>query len=189
MATGLAYSDTFLAHDTGPGHPERADRLRAIVSHLYGAGTWDRLDVWEPASTDEATLQLVHTADHVARIRALIARGGGRIDADTLASPGSWEAALRAAGAAVEAAQRVADGSLHNALCLVRPPGHHATPTQAMGFCLFNNIALAANHARTTHQLSRILIVDWDVHHGNGTQDAFFEDPEVAFLSIHRYGQ
>ncbi len=114
--------------------------------------------------------------------------GGGHLAPDTLVSRDSFQVALAAAGACASAVDAVMAGPERTALCLVRPPGHHATPTRSMGFCLFNNVALAANRARSRHQLSRILIVDWDVHHGNGTQDIFWQDGEVAFFSIHRFG-
>jgi acetoin utilization deacetylase AcuC-like enzyme len=184
---GLAYSGAFLRHDTGSSHPERADRLRAIVARLRESGLWRRLDVWEPAPTDVQTLELVHTPYHVNFIQQLTTSGGGRIDADTYASAGSWEAALRAAGALVEAAERVSDGSLHRALCLVRPPGHHATPGQAMGFCLFNNVAIAAAWLVHTGRATRVAILDYDVHHGNGTQDMFFERSDVLYVSTHQF--
>jgi acetoin utilization deacetylase AcuC-like enzyme len=118
----------------------------------------------------------------------MAARGGGRLDPDTVVSAESFEVGLAAAGACVSAVDAVLRGDDKNALCLVRPPGHHATPTRSMGFCLFNNIALAAHHALTAHSLDRVLIVDWDVHHGNGTQDIFYADPRVLFFSIHRFG-
>ncbi len=122
------------------------------------------------------------------RAKQAATRGGGSLDADTVVSPASFEVALAAAGACVAAIDAVLAGAHRNALCLVRPPGHHATPTRSMGFCLFNNIALAARHALTAHGVNRVLIVDWDVHHGNGTQDVFYADPAVTFFSIHRYG-
>jgi acetoin utilization deacetylase AcuC-like enzyme len=120
--------------------------------------------------------------------RAAAAKGGGFIEADTVVSADSFTVALAAAGACASAVSQVLNGTDRTALCLVRPPGHHATPTHSMGFCLFNNIALAARRAIDTHQLNRVLILDWDVHHGNGTQDVFYEDPAVTFLSIHRFG-
>jgi acetoin utilization deacetylase AcuC-like enzyme len=187
VRTGLAYSEAFLGHDTGALHPERPERLRAIVSHLRAAGTWDELDVWEPAPADEQTLRLVHSLGHIEAMRELTARGGGRIDADTFASAGSWEAALRAAGGLVEAVDRVSAGSLDNAFCLVRPPGHHATPDQAMGFCLFNNVALGAAWLIVSGRARRIAILDYDVHHGNGTQDAFYSRDDVLYISSHQF--
>ena len=186
--TGLAYSEAFLRHDTGAWHPERAERLTAIVDTLRGTGTWDRLDVWEPQPALESTLELVHTRQHVELIRRLIDGGGGHIDPDTAASAASWDPALRAVGAVVEAAQRVTDGSFSNALCLPRPPGHHATPTRAMGFCLFNNVAIAAEWLLRNGHAQRVAVLDYDVHHGNGTQDVFYERGDVLYISLHQYG-
>ena len=148
---------------------------------------WGRLDVWEPDPAPEATLELVHTAEHVRTVRALWDRGGGWLDPDTHESPGSWEAALRAVQACTDAVDRVAAGTLANALCLVRPPGHHATPTRAMGFCLFNNVAIAAEWLIRNRRAERVAILDYDVHHGNGTQDAFYERPDVLYVSTHQY--
>lgn len=184
---GLAYSDAFLHHDAGAQHPERAERVRAIVSRLRHVGLWDRLQPWQPAPVDADTLELVHTRAHVEAIRRLTARGGGRIDADTFASAGSWEAALRAAGAVVEAVERVSRGDLDAAYCLTRPPGHHATPSQAMGFCLFNSVAIAAAWLRMHGRAERIAILDYDVHHGNGTQDAFSSRSDVLYVSTHQF--
>jgi acetoin utilization deacetylase AcuC-like enzyme len=185
----LLYTDPlFLKHDTGKQHPEKPDRLRAISTRLDRAGLLKKCTAgtYEPL-TEEAVGKL-HAAKMVVAVEQLAAHGGGRLEADTVVSPDSFTVALAAAGACVAAVDAVLTGKAHQALCLVRPPGHHATPTRSMGFCLFNNIALAARHATRTHQLTRVLIVDWDVHHGNGTQDIFYEAPDVAFLSIHRYG-
>jgi acetoin utilization deacetylase AcuC-like enzyme len=186
VTAGLAYSEAFLHHDAGPHHPERPDRVRAIASHLRQVGLWDRFDVWEPAPIAIETLELVHTPAHVQAMQALAARGGGSIDADTHTSAGSWEAALRAAGGVVQAADRVSAGQLGSAFCLVRPPGHHATPKQAMGFCLFNNVAIAAEWLRANGRAERIAILDYDVHHGNGTQDAFYNRPDILYVSTHQ---
>jgi len=184
----LLYTDPlFLKHDTGR-HPETADRLRSVTARLEKAGLIKKCTAgtYKPL-TEEAVAQL-HAAKQVQTVKQLAAHGGGRIDADTVVCPDSFTVGLAAAGACVAAVEAVLKGTDKNALCLVRPPGHHATPVQSMGFCLFNNIALAAHHARTAHKLTRILVVDWDVHHGNGTQDIFYEAPDVMFFSIHRYG-
>ncbi len=184
----LLYTDPlFLKHDTGR-HPETADRLRAIGARLDKAGLVKKCKAGTYRPLDEATVGKVHAARQVVQVKQLAEHGGGRIDADTVVSADSFKVGLAAAGACAAAVDAVVKGTGTNALCLVRPPGHHATPTRSMGFCLFNNVALAARHARTAHELSRVLIVDWDVHHGNGTQDVFYEDPEVVFYSIHRYG-
>jgi acetoin utilization deacetylase AcuC-like enzyme len=157
------------------------------VSHLQSAGTWQRLHVWDPSPVEDTTLELVHTPGHVQAIRRFTAGGGGHIDADTVVSAGSWDAALRAAGALVEAVDAVSQQQLDNAFCVVRPPGHHATPTQAMGFCLFNNVAIAAQWLLDQKRAERVAILDYDVHHGNGTQDAFYERSEVLYVSTHQY--
>ena len=184
----LLYTDpVFLKHDTGR-HPERADRLRSISARLNKAGLISKCTAGTYKPLTQEVVTSVHSAKQVQAIKQLAEHGGGQIDADTVVSPESFHVALAAAGACVAAVDAVLKGADRTALCLIRPPGHHATATSSMGFCLFNNIALAAHHAQTAHNLTRILIVDWDVHHGNGTQDIFYEDPQVMFFSIHRYG-
>ncbi|MFC5437275.1 histone deacetylase family protein [Rhodanobacter umsongensis] len=175
-----------LQHDPGPGHAERPARLRAVLQALdqdrYAA--LDRVEA--PLATREQLLR-VHSAAHVERILAgAPATGQRRLDEDTLMSPGSAEAALRAAGANVAAVDAVMKGDGLRAFCAVRPPGHHATRDQAMGFCLFNNIAVAAAHALAAHGLKRVAIADFDVHHGNGTQAIFEHEPRVLFVSSHQ---
>src|SRR5262245_19441683 len=188
VAMTLLYTDPlFLQHDTGR-HVETADRLRSITARLEKTGLVKKCTAGTYKPLTEEAVAKLHPAKQIQSVKQLAEHGGGRIDADTVVSPKSFTVALAAAGACTAAVDAVLKGTDHTALCLVRPPGHHATPTTSMGFCLFNNIALAAHHARTTHKLTRILIVDWDVHHGNGTQDIFYEDPEVMFFSIHRYG-
>jgi acetoin utilization deacetylase AcuC-like enzyme len=184
----LLYSDPlFLKHDTGR-HPERPERLRSIDARLRSAGLVERCTVVTPTPLTEDEVRGVHEPPVVERVKQAAHAGGAWLDGDTFVSPASFEVALNAAGACVSAVDAVLNGN-GNALCLVRPPGHHATPGHSMGFCLFNNIALAARHAKTVAELTRILVIDWDVHHGNGTQDVFYDDPTVMFFSIHRYGQ
>jgi acetoin utilization deacetylase AcuC-like enzyme len=184
--TLLYHDPLFLRHDTG-AHPERSDRLRAIDARLRTDGLLDRCTLTPIQRLAPSQTQAVHLAEVAERADELAQRGGGRLDADTVVCPDSLEVALAAAGTCCAAVEAVLAGQDRNALCLVRPPGHHATPTHSMGFCLFNSIALAARRAQTLGA-ARVLIVDWDVHHGNGTQDIFYDDPSVSFVSIHRYG-
>ncbi len=184
----LLYTDPlFLQHDTGR-HPECADRLRSVTKRLDASGLAKQCKGGTSQPLTEEVVTQLHDPKMVQRVKQVAAHGGGMLDADTVISPASFKVGLAAAGACAAAVDAVLKGDATNALCLVRPPGHHATPTRSMGFCLFNNVALAAQHARKTHGLSRVLIVDWDVHHGNGTQDIFWEDGGVMFFSIHRYG-
>jgi acetoin utilization deacetylase AcuC-like enzyme len=175
----------FREHDSGRGHPERPERVDAIRRGLSAAGLDPRLTALpaRPATDDE--LRRVHTADHVRAVAATRGRTV-RFDPDTQAGPRSSDAALLAAGAAVDAVQRVLDGTVDHAFCLCRPPGHHAEADRAMGFCLFNNAAVAAAHALEAG-LERVLVVDFDVHHGNGTQHIFERDRRVLYLSSHEY--
>lgn len=181
-------------HDTGWGHPEHQGRLRAVMGALERVLPELHADVTPvvPAPADPTTLEPTHTAEHIERVREVCTRSAAsgrilRLDPDTTVSPGSWEAALAAAGCGVAAVDAVLDGTFRAAFCPVRPPGHHATPDRAMGFCLFNNVGVAARHALARPDVERVLIVDWDVHHGNGTQDIFYEDPSVFFLSMHQH--
>jgi acetoin utilization deacetylase AcuC-like enzyme len=184
----LLYTDPlFLKHDTGR-HVEIPKRLEAITARLQKVGLDKKCTAgtYKPITEDDA--RGLHSAQQVQMVKQIAEHGGGRIDADTVVCKDSFAVGLAAAGACVSAVDAVLKGTDRNALCLVRPPGHHATPTRSMGFCLFNNIALAAQHAKKAHGLTKVLIVDWDVHHGNGTQDIFYEDAEVMFYSIHRFG-
>ena len=176
-----------LEHVPSPTHPEKPDRLRAVLKHLDRTGI-TRANPIRPArpATDEELLR-VHSAAHLAAVDAFAARGGGPIEVDTWVSPGSPLAARLAAGAAVDAVASVVEGPDRRAFCAVRPPGHHARPDEPMGFCLFGSVAVAAAHAVHRLGLARVLVVDWDVHHGNGTQEMFYGDPRVGFFSIHRY--
>ncbi|MFV0444207.1 MAG: histone deacetylase [Planctomycetaceae bacterium] len=187
MPAVLLYDDpVFEQHETGD-HPESPQRLRSIREELQRTGLAERC---VSAATHSATVEelaRVHGRDYIQTVAAAAAAGGRRLDPDTVASPESYKVACRAAGTAIDAVDRVLKGEATRALCLVRPPGHHARANHAMGFCLFGNIAVAAAHARAVHQLDRVLIVDWDVHHGNGTQDLFYTDGQVHFLSLHRW--
>jgi len=185
--TLLYRDDVFLQHDTG-NHPERKERLRSINGLLEKTGLAALCTPGPFAPLTEDAVAAVHDPAMVLRAKCLAAQGGGRLDPDTVVCPASFHVALAAAGACVAAVDAVIRGVDRAALCLVRPPGHHATSTKSMGFCLFNNIAVAAHHAKTVHQLDRVLIVDWDVHHGNGTQNIYYADGAVFFYSIHRYG-
>ncbi|HEX4131985.1 MAG TPA: histone deacetylase [Pirellulales bacterium] len=183
----LLYSDPlFQQHQTGT-HPERPERLAAILRQLARTALADRCTQlsWKPATTDE--LALVHDPLYIDHVRQFAERGGGRIEEDTVTSAASYRVACHAAGAVCDAVRRVTAGDDRRALCLVRPPGHHALHDAAMGFCLFSNVAIGARMAVRSLDLDRVMIVDWDVHHGNGTQNAFWDDGQVAFLSIHRW--
>jgi acetoin utilization deacetylase AcuC-like enzyme len=182
----LYYHPDVLEHDTGQ-HPERIARLQAIAQVLQRDGLTAEAPfrAAPPASVEQITR--VHSVGYVATIERIARGGGGQLDADTLASPGSYRAATRAAGNAVAAAAAVARGEARRAFALGRPPGHHARPGQAMGFCLFNNVAIAARELQAGLGLERVAIVDVDVHHGNGTQESFYEDPTILFVSTHQY--
>ncbi len=184
--TILIRDPLFQQHQTGQ-HPERPARLQAIDAQLDRSGLLSRCRTLEYRRLDPEQIGTVHQPSVALLAQQLAERGGGWLDADTVVSPASFEVSLAAAGACVSAVDAVLDGIDRKALCLVRPPGHHATPSRSMGFCLFNNVALAARQA-ITRGLSRVLIIDWDVHHGNGTQDVFYADELVTFVSIHRYG-
>ncbi|MCA9879307.1 MAG: histone deacetylase, partial [Thermomicrobiales bacterium] len=173
----------FQEHDTG-GHPENARRLVAIERELAAAGLLCDRPVVPFAPASDAALSRVHDPRYVAGVRAFAAQGGGHLDADTIVRPNSVEIAALAAGAGIAAVDAALEGVAPRGFVLARPPGHHATPQRGMGFCIFNSIAVAAAHA-LDRGLKRVLIVDWDVHHGNGTQDAFYEDGSVLFFSTH----
>ncbi len=187
--TGFLYDDVYLRHDTGPGHPEQAPRLTAIVKQLAQSGRNDQLlMLGPPRPADLKWLHAVHTPEHVQRAQNAWEQGTRFLDSvDVPISQHSHEAATRAAGGVLEAADHVMQGRIRNAFCAIRPPGHHALTDQAMGFCIFNNVAIAARYVQTQYHLDRVLIVDWDVHHGNGTQAIFYDDPSVFYFSTHQY--
>jgi acetoin utilization deacetylase AcuC-like enzyme len=186
MTTALYTHSACLQHDTGPGHPERIQRLGAVLQAVKGPAFDDV--VWREAPLAEiAQIARVHDADYVQHALASVPENGFvQLDGDTVMSPGSGEAALRAAGAVVAAVDAVIKGDFKNAFCAVRPPGHHAERDVAMGFCIFNNVAIGAAEARAVHGLSRVAVMDFDVHHGNGTQHMFDHDPGLFFASTHQ---
>ncbi|KQQ91525.1 histone deacetylase family protein [Aureimonas sp. Leaf324] len=186
MMTRLYHHPIFAEHLTGPGHPERPERMAAVAAALE-AEAFQNLDrVLAPEGSVEAVYRC-HSVDHVRKIaRATPAEGMTRIDGDTVVSPKSFSAALHAVGAACAAVDDVVSGEARNVFVAARPPGHHAERETAMGFCLFNQAAIAARHAQAVHGLEKVAIIDWDVHHGNGTQDIFWSDPSVMYVSTHQ---
>jgi acetoin utilization deacetylase AcuC-like enzyme len=186
MTTRLYSHEIFLEHATPPGHPERADRLRAIA-HVLAADDFAALERVQAPRADENLVLLAHPQAYLDRIRQTVPDLGlARIDEDTVMSPRSFEAALHGVGAAVAAVDDVFEGRANNAFVSARPPGHHAERNRAMGFCLFGNAAIAARHAQAHHGAERVAIVDWDVHHGNGTQHIVWDDPSILFCSTHQ---
>ncbi len=186
MVTRLYTNPIFLEHLTPPGHPERPDRLRAVERMLDDEAFADLDRVIAPKG-DEETILYAHPREFVERVRAAIPQEGiVSLDADTNVSPKSWQAAVTAVGAANAAVDDVFEGRAANVFVASRPPGHHAEKTTAMGFCLFNTAAIAARYAQRRHGVERVAIIDWDVHHGNGTQDIFWDDPTVMYCSTHQ---
>ncbi len=184
--TLLYYDDVFLEHDPG-AHPERPERLEAILEGLKTSGLRDSLQLRPAAEVPREALIRVHDERYVDLIRDACERGGGMLDLDTYLSRGSYRAALFAAGSVLDACVRVAGGEAEAAFCAVRPPGHHARRMRGMGFCLFNNVAIAARHLVEEKGVGRVAIVDFDVHHGNGTQEEFYGEDRVYYLSLHQF--
>ena len=188
MTTALLYHPAFLKHYTGLKHPEQRQRLTAIMDRLKGSGLLDRLLSLEPVPAPTEAITAIHDPayvqslkDRCATLRLFLAAE------DALASRGTYDAACLAAGAVLTAIDAVMDQRARNAFCAVRPPGHHAERDHAMGFCFFNNVAIGARYLQRCHGLARIAIIDWDVHHGNGTQQAFYDDPSVLYVSTHQF--
>jgi acetoin utilization deacetylase AcuC-like enzyme len=185
--TGFLYRDLFLRHDTGVGHPERPQRLEAIVGRLESGGLLERLERLGPGPPAEEWLTAVHDEEYLKRARESCESGLGYVDTpDAPASRESFRVAVAAVSGVLGAVDAVATGRVRNVFCAVRPPGHHALRNRAMGFCILNNVALAARYAQRRHKLAKVLIVDWDVHHGNGTQTIFYDDPSVLYFGVHR---
>ncbi len=189
MKTAVVHHPIYEKHDTGPGHPETPERYRVVIDALQkDKKFWDDLVEITPEKAQQGIVQAAHTKEHFQRVENAFAAGHDRLDADTTISMKSFDASLFAAGGACRAVDAVMQGEAKNAFVAVRPPGHHATAENAMGFCLFNNVAVAARYAQTKFaEIDRVAIIDWDVHHGNGTQGLFYTDPSVFFFSMHQY--
>ena len=187
-ATAFVYDPIYLEHRTGPGHPESAERLNAIIARLDRSNLSSNLLQIKPNDNVEQWIETIHSNDYMRHVKALCEEGKRFLDTgDTTIGPSSYKAACVAVGGVIAAVDCVMRGEAKNAFCAVRPPGHHASQSKGMGFCIFNNIAIAARYIQKQYSLNRILIVDWDVHHGNGTQDSFYRDPSVLFFSTHQY--
>jgi acetoin utilization deacetylase AcuC-like enzyme len=187
MPVGFAYDPAFLTHQSRFPHPECPERLTAITRKLQQSGLTDRMTPLPLRQAGADDLLRCHTQSHVDRIRDTARRDVTQLDADTYTNAQSYEAALRAAGSVLQAVDEVVVRRVRHAFCAVRPPGHHAESDRAMGFCLFNNVAVGARYAQARHGIQKIAIVDWDVHHGNGTQQIFYEDDSVVYISLHQY--
>lgn len=189
MVTALIHHPIYEKHDTGPGHPEMPERYRVVIDALQSDEKfWSELVAITPEKASQGAIQAAHTKDHFKRVEAAFENGLDRLDADTVISMKSFDASMFAVGGAVAAVDAVMRGEAKNGFVAVRPPGHHATAERAMGFCLFNNVAVAARYAQNKYkEIERVAIIDWDVHHGNGTQGIFYSDPSVFFFSMHQY--
>ncbi len=189
MSTAIIHHPIYQKHDTGSGHPETPRRYEIIMNSLrQDTALWESLVEITPEKAPQGIIQAAHTKEHYQRIENAYANGADRLDPDTVISMNSFDASLFAAGGACCAVDAVMQGEADNAFVAVRPPGHHATAENAMGFCLFNNVAVAARYAQNQYkEIERVAIIDWDVHHGNGTQGIFYVDPSVFFFSMHQY--
>lgn len=185
--TGIVYHPLYLEHKTG-SHPECPDRLREVISLLEKMEVLNKLVNIKPRPAQKEEIQLIHLPFYIDEVEKYIKQQGrGHLDGDTVFSEKSYDAAVFAVGGVLQAIDEIMSEKIKNAFCLVRPPGHHAEKERAQGFCIFNNIAITAKYAQKYHNLKKVLIVDWDLHHGNGTQNAFYEDDSILFFSTHQY--
>lgn len=182
---GIAYDEAFLHHDTGPWHPESPERLKAIMETINAMDI--EYETIEPREAAKKELTLVHDPTYIEAILNLDPRGTVMLDPDTAFSPNTKTAALKAVGAVLDSVDQIIEGKIDRAFCPVRPPGHHAEPARAMGFCIFNNIAIGAAYAIAEKGVEKAAIIDWDVHHGNGTQKAFYRSEKLLYVSLHQY--
>jgi acetoin utilization deacetylase AcuC-like enzyme len=183
----IFFDPLFEQHETGFGHPERPERLPVTLKALVESGLLEEVEVKTPRDATVEEIGLVHTTKYMDLVKRVADSGGGNLDMDTTLSGASYRAALRAAGALLDSVDGCLGGDFKRSFCMVRPPGHHALPGRGMGFCLFNNIAIGARYAMSKNRLKRVMIVDWDAHHGNGTQEIFYDDPSVLYVSLHQH--
>lgn len=187
-STAFIFHEDYLRHRTGPSHPENENRLLAILDHLKKIKLWEELSIIRPEKAEVNWILKVHTPKHVEYVREMCLAEKAVLDmGDTVVCRDSYDAALRAAGGVLAAVDAVMNGEVRNTFCAVRPPGHHAEREAAMGFCLFNNVAVGARYIQEKYSIGRVAIVDWDVHHGNGTQNIFYDDASVLYISTHQY--
>ena len=189
MTTAIIHHPIYQKHNTGPGHPETSMRYEAVMNGLRSdEKLWSELKEITPEKASQGIIQAAHTKEHFQRVEGAFANGVSQLDADTVISMQSFDAALYGTGGACRAVDAIMTGEAKNAFVAVRPPGHHATSENAMGFCIFNHVAVAARYAQNRYkEIERVAIIDWDVHHGNGTQGIFYVDPSVFFFSMHQY--
>ena len=187
MKTGLITSDTYQNHNTGDGHPEKIDRVTVVIDNFKKLDNKDL--VWrKPSKFDRSLLEITHNSDYINFVEKSFPKQGlSYLDGDTIVSPGSKEATLDAVGSIISAIDGVQNNEFKNAFCAVRPPGHHAEKNKAMGFCIYNNVAVGANYLIDKYKLNKIAIIDFDVHHGNGTQDIFYDNEKVLYISTHQF--